>query len=343
MTQSAKPRFFMPAEWETHRALWLAWPHDEITFPNRIRKVEGIFVEIIKAIHESEKVELLVLDEDALLKATGMLQAAGADMEHINFHIADYADVWLRDTGPTFIKDKSGKTFAVKWLFNAWGGKFPELLKDGALPRKISAWTGIEMLSPRIVMEGGAIDVNGSGVCLTTAQCLLNKNRNPGMTRRGVEEFLREYLGIQKTVWLEEGLINDHTDGHIDELARFVSVDTIVCAYEDSPLDGNYHILKANYETLRNAVNQNGKPFNVVKLPMPRVSHENGEKMPASYANFYVGNKAVLVPIFNDPNDGSALDILTGLFPKRRVVGIDCSDVIYGGGTIHCMTQQQPE
>ena len=343
MKSENKQSYRMPAEWEPHSAIWLAWPYDEITFPDRVEKAEAAFVQILSAIHMSERAELLVLDEDMKERAYGMLAAAGLDMRRIHFHVTDYADVWLRDTGPIFVKDGSGKTVITKWLFNAWGNKFPELLKDSAIPEKIGKWKKFPVEKPGIIIEGGAIDVDGGGVCLTTEQCLLNGNRNPGMTKADIEKYLEEYLGIRKTVWLKEGLVNDHTDGHIDELARFVAPGKIVCAYEDDPDDENYRILHANYKTLTEAADTNGKPFEVVRLPMPHVRYDDGSKAPVSYTNFYIGNTVVLAATFNDENDGEALEILRNCFPGREVAGIDCSDIIYGGGALHCMTKQQPE
>ncbi len=338
-----KPSNRMPAEWEPHSAVWLAWPYDEVTFPGRVEKAEAAFVKMLNAIHVSEPAELLVLDEDMKERAYGMLAAAGIDMTRIHFHITDYADVWLRDTGPIFVKDGSGKTVITKWLFNAWGNKFPELLKDSAIPEKIGKWKKLRVERPGIIIEGGAIDVNGGGVCITTEQCLLNVNRNPGKTKEDIEKYLEEYLGIRKTVWLKEGLMNDHTDGHIDELARFVAPGKIVCAFEDDSHDENYRTLQENHITLSRATDNNGKPFEVLKLPMPHVRYDDGQKAPVSYTNFYVGNTVVLAATFGDENDGEALQILRGCFPGREVAGIDCSDIIYGGGALHCMTQQQPE
>lgn len=333
----------MPAEWEPHSAVWLAWPYDEITFPGRVEKAEAAFVKILGAVHMSERAELLVLDGDMKERAYGMLAAAGIDMRRIHFHVTDYADVWLRDTGPIFVKDGSGKTVITKWLFNAWGNKFPELLKDSAIPEKIGEWKKLPVERPGIIIEGGAIDLNGGGVCLTTEQCLLNENRNPGKTKADIEKYLEQYLGIKKTVWLGKGLVNDHTDGHIDEIARFVAPGKIVCAYEDDPEDENFRTLQENYITLSRATDNNGKPLEVVMLPMPHVRYDDGQKAPVSYTNFYIGNTVVLAPTFGDENDGEALDILKECFPGREVAGIDCSDIIYGGGAIHCMTQQQPE
>lgn len=333
----------MPAEWETHSAIWLAWPHDEISFPGRVEKVESDIAKIIAAIHQSEKVELLVLNGAMKAKVQEKLKLQNVDLSKVNFRLTDYVDAWMRDCGPIFVKDLSRKILMVKWIFNVWGGKFPELLPDDQLSRKMKDWLKLEMLEPQLVLEGGAIDVNGQGLCLTTEQCVLNENRNLGKTKKDVEEYLADYLGIQKTIWLFEGLVNDHTDGHVDELARFVAPNKILCAYEDNEKDENYAILRNNYETLVSATNLQGKPFEVVKLPMPHMSYEDGSKAPVSYCNFYISNTAVLASIFNDPNDAKALEIIQFCFPDRQVVGIDCSDIIYGGGAIHCLTQQQPK
>jgi agmatine deiminase len=343
MSKGKKFSYRMPAEWERHSAVWLAWPYDEITFPDRVEKAEAVFAKIIGAIHKSEEAELLVLDEEMKEKAHGMLAASGIDMKRVHFHIADYADVWLRDTGPIFVKNGSGKTVITKWIFNSWGNKFPELLKDAAIPRMIGEWKNMPVEEPQIVIEGGAIDVDGEGVCLTTEQCLLNENRNPGRSKAEIEKYMEDFLGVRKTVWLKEGLVNDHTDGHIDEIARFVAPGRIVCAYEDDPEDENFAILSDNYKTLTEATDISGKPFEVIRLPMPHVRYDDGRKAPVSYTNFYIGNTVVLVPTFDDGNDPEALGILTDCFPGREVTAIDCSDIIYGGGAVHCMTQQQPE
>jgi len=336
------PNYMMPAEWEPHEAVWLAWPYDEITFPDRVEKAEDVFVEMIKALEGSERVELLVLDEEMKERARGKLAAGGVGEDAVRFRVTDYADVWLRDTGPIFVRNGSGGKVLTKWIFNSWGGKFPELLKDGEIPGKIARWKDLPLVKAEAIVEGGAIDVNGAGVCLTTEQCLLNENRNPAMTKADVEKFLGDFLGVRKTIWLGEGLLNDHTDGHIDELARFVSPGAIACALEDDEDDENYAALRANYEILSTATDPDGKPFNIIKLPMPHVTYDDGEKAPVSYTNFYVGNAVVLAPVFNDENDGQALEILAKCFPGRKLVPVDCSDIIYGGGAVHCMTQQEP-
>jgi len=333
----------MPAEWAPHEATWLAWPYDEETFPNRVEKVEKAVAQMICALQNGEQIELLVLNEEMKLKASEVIKSTGTDPSEINFHITEYADIWLRDTGPIFVNKPSGEIAAIKWNFNAWGNKFPELLIDGLLPEKISNWGTSPLVKVDLVLEGGAVEVNGEGICLTTEQCLLNNNRNPRMSKEDIEQYLDNYLGVSKTIWLQEGLVNDHTDGHIDELARFVSENQIVCAYEENPDDENYEILKKNFELLSQESINNNNRFEVIKLPMPHLWYEDGTKAPVSYTNFYIGNKVVLAPTFNDKNDQDALEILQRCFPEREIVGINCSDIIYGGGAIHCITQQQPK
>lgn len=349
MDDKTQFNYTMPAEWEPHSAVWLAWPHDEISFPNRVGKVQNDVVKIISAIHASEQVELLVLNNATQAESSKMLAAAGVDLSKITFRQVSYMDGWMRDCGSIWVKDQAGRPALVKWIFNQWGGKFPDLLPDDKLPYNIKEWLNLPMLEPRLVLEGGAIDVNGQGLCLTTEQCVLNENRNLGKTKKDVEKYFADYLGIKKTIWLWKGLVNDHTDGHIDELARFVSINKILCAYEDDERDENYAILKNNYETLVGATNLDGKPLEVIKLPMPHLYFKDTpagniaeSKAPVSYTNFYIGNTTVIASVFNDPNDAKALEIIQSCFPDRKVVPIDCSDIIYGGGAIHCMTQQQP-
>jgi agmatine deiminase len=333
----------MPAEWEPHRATWLAWPYDEETFPDRVEKVETALARMINALNKSELIELLVLNEDMKYRASEVISSMGTDPSEINFHITEYADIWLRDSGPIFVKNSEGEILISNWKFNAWGNKFPELLIDGEIPDKVSQWTNNPSVNADLVLEGGAIEINGAGTCLTTEQCLLNKNRNPDISKDEIEKFLHSYLGIEKTVWLKEGLVNDHTDGHIDELARFVSENQIVCAYEENPDDENYKILEQNYQRLLNSSYSDGKAFDIVQLPMPHLRYEDGSNAPVSYTNFYIANKVVLAPTFNDKNDLEALKILENCFPDRDIIAIDCSDIIYGGGAIHCITQQQPK
>lgn len=310
--------------------MWLCWPHDEITFPERLPKVEQEFVKIISALHESERVALIVLDEPMQRRAAAMLQAAGVGLDKITFHQTRYVDGWLRDCAPLFVRDEHNDLAASIWRFNAWGNKFPDLLPDAALSEKIASWLALPARRANLVLEGGAIEVNGQGVCLATEQCLLNPNRNGNITWEVMESYLKDYLGVQKTIWLPEGIVNDHTDGHIDEVARFVSENRVVCGYEEDTSDPNYKILQASYEIL-------SQHFEVIKLPMPH------QALPASYTNFYIGNQVVLAPVFGDLNDERALQILTEQFPGRKIVPIDCREIISGGGAVHCLVMQQPK
>lgn len=338
--------FYMPAEWEKHSAVWLAWPHDETTFPNLIPEIEKSFCEIIKSLEGSDKVNLIVL-ENSKDRINKMLIDYGVDMNNVIFFIEDYADVWTRDYTPiTILNKQSGKQAYVKWSYDAYGKGhdpyFADLVKDGEVFDRILGGKGHEIFRAGIVLEGGAIDSNGCGTILTTEQCLL-MNRNLDITKEDNEKYLKDYLGVEDIIWLKNGLVNDHTDGHIDEVARFVSPDTIVCSYEDDKNDLNYSILEENYSILINHENKDGSKFKVIKLPMPHMNYSDGEKAPVSYANFYIGNSVVLMSVFNDENDKIAKKIIQSLFPNHKVVGIDCTKIIYGGGAIHCMTMQQSE
>ena len=344
----------MPAEWEPHDAVWLAWPHDKVSFPN-LEKVERTFVQIISAVHTTERVELLALNEAMKFKVLEMLEAASVDISKINFYLYDYADVWMRDTAPLFLVriipslsppyqegDERGGLGAVKWKFNAWGNKWPALLKDDNIGYFLAKVLKTEIFEPGIVMEGGSFDVNGSGSLLTTEQCLLNPNRNPNLTKQEIENYLWEYLNVSNIIWLKKGIAGDDTDGHIDDIARFVKQNTVLAAYEDDESDENHSILKENYDILKAAKDEQGRPLNIINLPMPRLTRGDGSRLPASYTNFYIANGKVLVPTFNQANDEKALKIIREQFPDREVVGIECSDMIHGFGAIHCATQQQP-
>jgi len=337
--------FHAVAEWEKHSALWLAWPYDEITFPDQVEKVEKIYIEIIKSIYESDPVKLLVLNEDMKKKAVRLLKEASVDVDKITFIVTDYADVWTRDYGPMFLKNTKTKERAIlKWEYNAYG-KFPELLKDNKVVlnlKKAGAFGNEKIFMPRIIMEGGSLEVNGEGIVITTEQCLLHSDRNPDIGKEKIEDILKNYLGVKKIIWLKNGIVNDHTDGHIDDIAKFVSTDTVLCGYEEDPNDPNFEILKSAYEILEKSTDKNENPIKIIKLPMPHMNYDNGEKAPASYANFYIGNRVVLVPTFGDENDDLAIRIIQSVFPDREVTGIDCRDILYGGGAIHCLTRDEP-
>jgi agmatine deiminase len=336
-------KYLMPAEWEPHEGLWLAWPYDTITFPTNLEKVEETYANVIHEIYLHEQVNLLVGDLEQQKHVTFLLTEKMIDIEKILFYTTPYADVWMRDYGPLFVKNiTTGKYSWIKWRYNAYGNKFPDLLIDNNVFFNLKDSITVPMVDVPIVMEGGAFEVNGRGTLITTEQCLLNPNRNPNLSKDQIENYLRKYVGAQNIIWLKEGVINDHTDGHIDDVAKFVNEHTVMCGYEDDTAHPNFRILDDAYQTLSGKSDQDGKPLTVVKLPMPHMVYDNGGIAPASYVNFYIGNSVVLVPTFNDPNDSKALGIIASYFPNRKVVGVDATDLIYGGGAIHCITQQQP-
>ncbi len=335
--------FLMPAEWEPHEAVWLSWPHNPVTFPD-IPAVEEAYFELILQLHASERVEVFVPSAVTHRRVRSRLREMGADLDRIVLHTNEYSDVWIRDYGPSFVINRAlGETAMVRWEFNAWGNKYEDQLRDSRIPKIINRWMNLPVFEPGIVLEGGSIDVNGRGTVLTTRACLLNPNRNSHLTADQIEECLRDYLGIEKVIWLNDGIIGDDTDGHIDDIARFVGPSTVVCAYEPDVADANHPALHDNYEILRQSSDQDGRPLTVIKLPMPAPVEADGERYPASYTNFYIGNTVVIVPVFGDPHDEEALRILEGLFPDRKVVGINARALVEGYGTFHCASQQQPE
>ncbi len=335
----------MPAEWEGHSATWLAWPNDDDYFQTRIKNVEKIYLEIVKNLHKDEFVKLLVLDEKEEKRISVLMGTLNIDLSKIIFYHAKYFDVWMRDYGPIFIKDGDKKVW-LKWVYDGYGGNFPELLPDNNVFLDLKDKIDCEVISTNIALEGGAIDSNGNGSIITTEECLL-QNRNKEKNKEDNNLFLSKFIGASNVIWLKKGLLNDHTDGHIDEIARFVSPTKILCAYEEDVNNENYERLNENYEILKNAIDQDGNKFEIIKLPMPHMHYEDGDKeyhgkqAPVSYTNFYIGNKTVLVSIFNDENDERAIEIIRSCFPDRNIVGIDCRDLIYGGGAIHCITQQE--
>lgn len=334
----------MPAEWELHAATWLAWPHNGDTWPDDLERVRQTWVEMIGALAAGERVDLLVNDAASEDAASAALQRGGVDPGGVAFHRVPTVDVWIRDYGPTFITraDPSGALAFVNWRFNAWGLKYPEYVADDAVPLRINETLGLPAFTPGVVLEGGSIEVNGAGLCLVTEECLLNPNRNSGRTRQDIEAVLRSGLGLQRILWLPAGMAGDDTDGHIDNLARFVDADTVVCVVEQDPQDGNHRALQENYRCLRSAAEPDGRGLRVVPLPQPDPVTAGGSRLPASYANFYIANGVVLVPLYGGPKDRVALDTLAELFPGRRVAGIDARPLILGLGGIHCVTQQQP-
>jgi agmatine deiminase len=336
--------YAMPAEWAPHRATWLSWPHNRETWPAHLEKVREIWVQMICALARYEQVDLLVNDETAKQDVAARLKKAGATMENVILLNIPTVDVWMRDYGPTFVtRNSNDRPLACNdWIFNGWGGKYKAYEDDDRVALEIAPLLNVPVFAQEIVLEGGSIEVNGAGACLTTEQCLLNRNRNPHLSRGQIAERLKDSLGVSHLIWLGEGIVGDDTDGHIDDIARFVDPTTVVCAVESDPKDDNYVFLQDNLERLQGATDQNGKKLSIVTLPCPAPIYYEGARLPASYANFYIANEIVLVPVFDDLNDQSALGILQDLFPQRKVLGLRCNEVVAGLGALHCVTQQEP-
>jgi len=332
----------MPAEWESHAALWLAWPYDRTTFPDCLAEVEETYLSIIEVLADQEEIRLLVRDGAMRKRLSRRLRERGIPSERVRLIEADYGDVWIRDYGPTFLRNDRGETAMVDWAFNSWGGKYPELLKDTKIPARIAQIFPMPRFIPGMVLEGGSIDVNGEGLLLTTEQCLLNPNRNPGLGGEEIEAKLQDFLGIDHVIRLQGGIAGDDTDGHVDDVARFVAPDTVVAVVEEDQKDENFGVLQENLRHLTMAATPAGQPLRIVPLPTPGRVGWQGKRLPASYANFLIANGTVLIPTFDRPNDTRALEILGDLFPNRRIIGIDCRTLIRGYGALHCISLQEP-
>jgi agmatine deiminase len=339
----------MPAEWEPHKATWLAWPHCHADWPGKFEPIPWVYAEIIRNLSRHERVELIVNDAAAERKVCKLLDRANALSRSVRFHRWPTNRVWLRDSGCIFVAtNPRSRKLAINFRFNAWA-KYSNWKHDEKIGGLMATTAHAQEIRPthrgaRVVLEGGSIDVNGRGTLLTTEECLLSRvqMRNPGMSRRGYEQIFAQYLGVSHVIWLGRGIQGDDTHGHIDDLARFVAPDTVVTVVESNPRDKNYTPLRENLHRLRAATDQNGKQLNVVEIPMPRPVLFERRRLPASYANFYIANGIVLVPVFNDANDRIALNTLSELFPGREIVAIYSGDLVWGLGTMHCMTQQQP-
>jgi agmatine deiminase len=338
----------MPAEWETHEATWIAWPHQVEDWPGKFEPIPWVWTEIVRHLSASEMVHLLVNNAAAAERVRGYLEQVGVVLERVRFFLFETDRVWTRDYGPIFVTSAAGERTITDWRFNAWA-KYPNWQHDDAIPAQLATALGLPACQPacrgqRVVLEGGSIDVNGQGLLLTTEECLLSdvQARNPGLTRADLEEVFARYLGIRKVLWLGRGIAGDDTHGHIDDLARFVAPGIVVTVLEDDQGDANYDPLRENLERLEAMTDLEGRPLQIELLPMPAPVYFQGQRLPASYANFYIANDRILVPTFNDPNDREALNILAGLFPEREVVGIHAVDLVWGLGTLHCLTQQQP-
>jgi agmatine deiminase len=359
MTQTpASLGYRMPAEWEPHSATWIAWPHNVDDWPGKFGPIPWVYSEIVRVLSRFERVEILVNGRKEQRLASDKLDRAGVDLDQVGFHRVKTDRVWTRDSGPTFVvKEAKGLVDGlalVDWEFNAWA-KYDNHLLDRKVPGRLAKILGLKRFKPRfdpvdglgparVVLEGGSIDVNGKGTLLTTEECLLSgvQARNPRLSRSEVEKVLADHLATPHVVWLDKGIAGDDTHGHVDDLARFVDASTVAIVVERDPSDENYEPLKANLDRLLSATDQDGNPFRVIELPMPRPVVFEGTRLPASYANFYIANGVVLVPTFNDPSDREALSTLADCFPGREVVGIHAVDLVWGLGTLHCLTQQQP-
>jgi agmatine deiminase len=347
----ATPRqlgYRMPAEWEPHAATWIAWPHERTDWPGKFAPIPWAYGEIVRRLSRVERVRILVDNPDAEQTARRALLKCGANLDAVDFYRVPTNRSWTRDYAPIFVKNNSGQIGITNWRFNGWA-KYDDWKSDDAVAAsltqrlKLPAWEP-SLHSRRVVLEGGSIDVNGCGTLLTTEECLLSpvQARNPGLSREDLRQIFRDYLGVEHVLWLKNGIAGDDTHGHVDDLARFVDPTTVVTVVEKNKSDVNYEPLQENLSLLREMRDQAGRPLRIETLPMPEPLYFDGQRLPASYANFYIANQLVLVPTFNDPNDRVALNTLAALLPDREVIGIACQDLVLGLGTLHCMTQQQP-
>ncbi len=335
--------YFFPAEFAPHSATWLSWPHKEASWPGKMETIFPIYARFIKLVAEGEKVNINVADDAMKQTALIHLYKLDADLNNVRFFFHPTNDAWCRDHGPAFLINlREKKKMVVKWNYNAWGNKYPPFDLDNQIPISIANHFSLPLARPGIVMEGGSVEFNGNGTVLTTASCLLNPNRNPHLTKAQIEEYLIDYYGVSNILWLGDGIVGDDTDGHIDDITRFINEDTVVTVIESDKNDANYEPLKANLEMLQEMKLENGKAINIVELPMPSSVVYNDQRLPASYANFYISNNYVITPTFRDKNDGKALTILQKCFPERKVVGLDSTDIIWGLGSFHCLSQQEP-
>ena len=336
--------YYFPAEFAPQKAMWLSWPHKEESWPGKIETIYTPYAQFVKEVALGQEVHINVADAAMQAFATQQLELAGARMERIHFHLFPTNDAWCRDHGPAFLINPAAATpkVLVKWNYNAWGEKYPPHDLDNQIPIRIAAELNIPCFTPGIVMEGGSVEFNGNGTLLTSKACLLNPNRNPHLNQEQIEQYLCDYYGVRQILWVGDGILGDDTDGHIDDITRFVNADTVVTVVEENRADGNYAILQENLHLLQQMRLENGKPLNVVELPLPSPVIWEEQRLPASYANFYIANEVVVVPTFRDKNDQKALDILSTCFPTRRVVGIDSTDIIWGLGSFHCLSQQEP-
>ncbi|WP_343669928.1 agmatine deiminase family protein [Chitinophaga sp.] len=336
--------YFFPAEFHPHVATWLSWPHKEASWPGKIDTIYPYYSQFVKYLAESELVRINVVDEAMKAAAAAHLQKAGVQMDKVEFFLHPTNDAWCRDHGPAFLINPAAaeKKVIVDWGYNAWGGKYPPFDKDDVIPSLIANHYKLPVFYPGIVMEGGSVEFNGAGTVLTSTCCLLNENRNPHLTQAQLETYLQDYYGVDQVLWVAEGIIGDDTDGHIDDTVRFVNEDTVLTVVESNKQDENYDLLQQNLQQLQQMRLLNGKQLNVIELPMPDAVVFEDQRLPASYANFYISNKHVIVPTYRCAQDDKALRIIQECFKTREVVGIDSTEIIWGLGSFHCLSQQEP-
>jgi agmatine deiminase len=336
--------YFFPPEWALHEATWLSWPHKEESWPGKIDKIYPVYSQFVKLLTESEKVRININDERKKAFAIDHLTKAGANLSRVEFFLHPTNDAWCRDHGPAFLinANAENKKVIIDWNYNAWGNKYPPYDLDDVIPTLIGNHFNLPVFHPGIVMEGGSVEFNGEGTILTSRACLLNGNRNPHLTQQQIEQYLFDFYGMEQVLWVNEGIVGDDTDGHIDDTVRFINEDTVLSIVETDVNDDNYKLLQDNLKELRKMRLLNGKQLNIIELPMPDAVFYDGMRLPASYANFYISNKHVIVPTYRSKKDDVALDIIAACFPGREVVGLDSTDIIWGLGSFHCLSQQEP-
>jgi agmatine deiminase len=334
--------YYFPAEFVKHDATWLSWPHKEASWPGKIELIYPNYCQFIKELTQSEIVRININDEAMKAFAVEHLQKANVDISKVEFYLNPTNDAWCRDHGPAFLIHPNRQKAIVDWNYNAWGNKYPPYDLDDIIPTLIGKEFNLPVFHPGIVMEGGSVEFNGKGTILTSTACLLNPNRNPHLNQAQIEKYLCDYYGAEQVLWIGEGIVGDDTDGHIDDTVRFVNEDTVLTVIEENKQDENYQLLQDNLKQLKQLRLLNGKQLNIIELPMPDKVEYEGQRLPASYANFYIANHAVIVPVFNCKKDAVALDIIQQSFKDRKVIGIDSTDIIWGLGSFHCMSQQEP-
>jgi agmatine deiminase len=336
--------YYFPAEFAPHIATWLSWPHKEASWPGKIDAIYPYYTAFVKELTRSEIVRININDEVMKATATKHLQAAGVDMAKVEFYFHPTNDAWCRDHGPAFLvnPEAAQKKVVVDWGYNAWGNKYPPYDLDDVVPSLIANHFNLPVFHPGIVMEGGSVEFNGKGTVLTSTACLLNPNRNPHLNQQQVEDYLTQYYGMEQVLWVDEGIIGDDTDGHIDDTVRFVNEDTVLAVVEENTNDENYALLQHNLKQLQHMRLLNGKQLNIAELPMPDSVIWEEQRLPASYANFYIANHTVIVPTYRCDKDDKALQVIRDCFPGREVTGIDSTELIWGLGSFHCLSQQEP-